>query len=149
MLISSDFVSLKKKIIINLITFCPASNEEDNINKWYYLINGTYGRFDCKVKLVERNDNDSSAQVDLGKAKIETNKLILVAGEERTATMVLYSINGKRWNYWYPSIGETIKIKLKRWKLFTNKVLKGEKSGIYKITAAYTKKLIVILSEPL
>ena len=133
-----------------LVNVCPAANGDDNMNKWYYLINGDnyflnvtvvdYGKFDYKIKLIGGDSDGSSAEVDLDKAKIEPSKLSLVAGEEGSATMTLYSIDGKRWNYWYPSIGETIKIKFTQDESYcTSTVVRGEKPGIYKITVSCTK----------
>ena len=133
-----------------LINVCSASNGDDNINKWYYLINGEnyflnvtvvdYGKFDYKVKLIGGDSDGSSADVDLDKTKVEPSKLSLNAGEEGTANMTLYSIDGKRWNYWYPSISETVKVTFtKDEKYCTSTVLKGEKPGMYKITVSCTK----------
>ena len=155
--ITSKFGDVNVKLCVTeesyykLINVCPASNGDDNTNKWYYLTNGdkyflnvteiNYGRLDYPVKLIGGDSDGSSEDVDYSKAVIEPKKLTIIAGEEGTATLTLYSIDGKRWNYWYPSISETIKIKFTKDEEYCkSRVDRGEKPGMYKIIVSCTKK---------
>ena len=97
-----------------------------------------YGKFDYKIKLIGWDSDSPSAEVDLDKTKIEPKKLTFTAGEERSTTFTLYSIDEKS--------GETLKIKFTQDESYcTSSVVRGEKPCIYKITVFALKQLIVIL----
>ena len=101
----------------------------------------SYGSFVYPMKLIGGDKDGLSEDPDFNKDVLEPKKLSLVVGEEGSTTLTLYSIYGKRCNYWNPSVSEIIKVKFTKDEEYCKgSVVRGEKAGFYKITVSCTKK---------
>ena len=105
-----------------VITLCPATNGDDNVNKWQYVTNGDNytlvltdkdnkaNTIRYPIKIVGGANEGSSDDVDLTKTKFEPEEITVQAGEEGTTIMELRTADGTRKNYWYPNPAEKIKV---------------------------------------
>ena len=135
-----------------VITLCPASNGDDNVNKWQYVTNGDnyklvltdkndpLNSISYPIKIVGGSNDGSSDDVDLGKTKFEPEEITVTAGEEGETIMELRTADGSRKNYWYPNPAEKIKVDFdKNQDSCTYSVDKADLPGRYSIKVVCTK----------
>ena len=135
-----------------VLSLCPATNGDDNINKWQYITNGDNYKltiqqkeviensFTYKIKIIGGSDGSSEA-ADYSKTNFNPNKITIIAGEEDQTTMEIRTSKGVRKNYWFPNISEKIKVEFDQDKDFCSyKVEKGDLPGQYVIKVTCTKE---------
>jgi hypothetical protein len=137
-----------------VLTLCPVTNGDDNLNKWQYITNGenykltiyqkevTENSFTYKIKIINGGDGSSEA-ADYSKTNFNPTKIEVIAGEEGQTTMEIRTEKGVRKNYWFPNISEKIKVTFDQDKDYCSyKVEKGKGSlpGQYLIKVTCTKE---------
>ena len=135
-----------------LITLCPTSNGDDNINKWQYITNGdSYSltiqqkevienSFTYKIKIVGGAEGSSEA-ADYTKTIFNPTKIQVVAGEEGSTTMEIRTAKEIRKNYWFPNPSEKIKVTFDEDSDYCSyKVEKGDLPGRYVIKVTCSKE---------
>lgn len=100
-----------------VITLCPVTNGDDNLNKWQYITNGENYKltiyqkeviensFTYKIKIIGGGDGSSEA-ADYSKTNFNPTKIEVIAGEEGQTTMEIRTAKGERKNYWFPNISQ-------------------------------------------
>ena len=137
-----------EKKVINL---CPATNGDDNINKWQYITNGE----NYKLVLTDKDHADnvityplkitggsegSSDDTDLSKTDFNPEVISIIAGEEGSTVMELRTAKSVRKNYWYPNPSEKIKVEFNEDKDTCSYIVnKADLPGRYTITIVCTK----------
>ena len=106
-----------------VLTLCPTTNGDDNLNKWQYITNGENYKltiyqkevkensFTYKIKIIGGGEGSSEA-ADYSKTNFNPTKIEVIAGEEGQTTMEIRTAKGERKNYWFPNISEKIKVLL-------------------------------------
>ena len=135
-----------------VITLCPVTNGDDNLNKWQYITNGENYKltiyqkevkensFTYKIKIIGGGDGSSEA-ADYSKTNFNPTKIEVIAGEEGQTTMEIRTAKGERKNYWFPNISEKIKVEFDQDKdSCSYKVEKGNLPGQYIIKVTCTKE---------
>jgi len=135
-----------------VITLCPVTNGDDNLNKWQYITNGenykltiqqkevVENSFTYKIKIINGGDGSSEA-ADYSKTNFNPTKIEVIAGEEGQTTMEIRTEKGVRKNYWFPNISEKIKVKFDQDEdACSYKVEKGSLPGQYLIKVSCTKE---------
>jgi len=155
--ISTTFGGIDVKLCITnsgvkkVATLCPATNGDDNLNKWQYVTNGDQYKLNVQDKDVSSNkvtyplkitggSEGSSEEADLSKTNFNPTNITIKAGEEGKTTMEIRTAENIRKNYWYPNPSEKIKVDFAQDKEnCTYKVEKGDLPGQYSIKVSCTK----------
>ena len=135
-----------------VITLCPVTNGDDNLNKWQYITNGenykltiqqkevVENSFTYKIKIIGGGEGSSEA-ADYSKTNFNPTKIEVIAGEQGQTTMEIRTEKGERKNYWFPNISEKIKVNFEKDQdSCTYKVEKGSLPGQYVIKVSCTKE---------
>ena len=105
-----------------IITVCPSTNGDDNLNKWQYLVNGDHYKLMVEEVGKEKNrlsynltikggyPNGSSEEPYISNTVFIPDKIVVQAGEEGKTIMEIRTGNDERKNYWYPNPAEKIKV---------------------------------------
>ena len=137
-----------EKKIINL---CPATNGDDNINKWQYITNGenykliletndqTLSNLAYRIKITGGSEGSSDPE-DFKQTTFIPEILEVVAGVEGETVMQINTEKGERKNYWYPIPSDKIKVEFDEDKdTCSYKVEYGDLPGRYAIKITCTK----------
>ena len=134
-----------------LLTLCPSTNGDDNINKWQYITNGNNYALIVQQKSVSTNNinypikiiggyDGSSGEEDFSKTYFNPSIITIQAGNEGKTIMEIRTGENVRKNYWYPDISEKIKVEFNKDKdNCTYIVEKGDLPGQYAIRVTCTK----------
>jgi hypothetical protein len=135
-----------------VLTLCPTTNGDDNLNKWQYITNGENYKltiyqkevkensFTYKIKIIGGGEGSSEA-ADYSKTNFNPTKIEVIAGEEGQTTMEIRTAKGERKNYWFPNISEKIKVAFDQDQdSCSYKVEKGNLPGQYVIKVSCTKE---------
>ena len=137
-----------------IVYLCPATEGDDNINKWQYITNGEK----YKLKLLDEDNKDentnkiiyplkitggaegSSEKPDFTKTKFNPEVVTVQAGVEGNTIMEIRDGEGIRKNYWYPNPSDKIKVEFKSDQdTCSYRIEKGDLPGRYSIVVACTK----------
>ena len=135
------------KKVVNL---CPATDGDDNVNKWQYITNGNYSLIveDQKdkdiitypIKITGGANDGSSEEADLTKTNFNPQTITVVAGVEGKTVMEIRTAEDIRKNYWYPNPSEKIKVDFNTDKdSCSYRIEKGDLPGRYQIIVTCTK----------
>ena len=134
-----------------IITLCPATDGDDNVNKWQYITNGdkyklileindkTFNNIEYPLKITGGSEGSSDPE-DFTKTTFQPSTIEIVAGEEGQTIMTINTADGIRKNYWYPNPSEKIKVEFDKDKdTCSYKVEYGDLPGKYAIKVMCTK----------
>ena len=135
-----------------VISLCPSTNGDDNVNKWLYITNGE--NYSLKLQDKDNKENvitypikitggatdGSSEKTDLTKTYFIPDTIKTQAGSEGQTIMELRTSKNIRKNYWYPNPSEKIKVEFDQDAKFCSyKIEKGDLPGQYAIKVTCTK----------
>ena len=137
--------------IKKIVTLCPSTNGDDNINKWQYITNGDNYKLQIqekgvisniltyKIKIIGGSDG-SSGDEDFSKTYFNPYEITIQAGNEGKTIMEIKTKENIRKNYWYPDISEKIKVEFNEDTQFCSyQVDRAELPGQYSIKVTCTK----------
>ena len=134
-----------------LATLCPSTNGDDNMNKWQYITNGEHYKLVVQQRSVSANvikypikitkgGTGSNKPEAFNETYLYPTELKIQAGEEAKTMMEIRTADKDRKNYWYPDIGDKIKVKFnKDENSCSYSVEKSNLPGQYDITVSCTK----------
>ena len=134
-----------------LVNLCPATDGDDNVNKWQYITNGENYTLiiedkkdneviEYPIKITGGATDGSSKDTDLTKTNFSPENITVVAGIEGKIVMELRTEEEIRKNYWYPNPSEKIKVEFNTDKdTCSYKIEKGDLPGRYQIIVICTK----------
>ena len=136
------------KKIINL---CPATNGDDNVNKWQYVTNGDNYKLNLQDKdnttnlisypiKITGGGEGSSKEADFSKTSFNPETITVQAGVEGNTIMEIRTADETRKNYWYPNLSEKIKVEFDSDQdTCSYRIEKGDLPGRYSIVVVCTK----------